>query len=65
MGRNLRHLINIVHDFISRDTSLEILTEHSTVMNTKSAQSRLGFGIIAALVEFERDLIFGRIEAGL
>lgn len=65
LGRNLRHLVNIVHDLTARDVGLKVLTGQGAAIDTTSAQGKLVFGIFAALAEFERELISERTKAGL
>ena len=55
LGRDLRHLINTVHD----------LTGRGAAIDTTTAAGKLVFGIFAALAEFERELIAERTVAGL
>ncbi len=65
LGRNLRHLINTVHDLTARGVGLKVLTGHGAAIDTTSAAGKLVFGIFAALAEFERELISERTVAGL
>lgn len=65
LGRNLRHLVNIVHDLTARQVGLKVLTGQGAAIDTTSAQGKLVFGIFAALAEFERELISERTKAGL
>lgn len=65
LGRNLRHLINTVHDLTSKGVGLKVLTGHGAAIDTTSAAGKLVFGIFAALAEFERELISERTIAGL
>jgi DNA invertase Pin-like site-specific DNA recombinase len=53
LGRDLRHLVNTVHDLTARGIGFRVLT------------GKLVFGIFAALAEFERELIVERTKAGL
>ena len=55
LGRDLRHLVNLVHDLAGQGANLD----------TTTANGRLVFGIFAALAEFERELIVERTHAGL
>ncbi len=64
LGRDLRHLINTVHDLTARGTGLKVLTGHGHI-DTTTAAGKLVFGIFAALAEFERELIAERTTAGL
>jgi DNA invertase Pin-like site-specific DNA recombinase len=65
LGRDLRHLINTVHDLSSRGVGLKVLTGHGAALDTTTAAGKLVFGIFAALAEFERELIAERTRAGL
>lgn len=65
LGRNLRHLVNIVYDLTARGIGLKVLTGQGAAIDTTSAQGKLVFGIFAALAEFERELISERTKAGL
>ncbi|MGL5387329.1 MAG: recombinase family protein [Enterobacterales bacterium] len=65
LGRDLRHLINTVHDLTGRGTGLKVLTGHGATIDTTTAAGKLVFGIFAALAEFERELIAERTTAGL
>ena len=65
LGRDLRHLVNIVHDLTDRDIGLKVLTGQGATIDTTTASGKLVFGIFAALAEFERELISERTKAGL
>jgi DNA invertase Pin-like site-specific DNA recombinase len=65
LGRDLRHLINTVHDLTGRGIGLKVLTGHGAAIDTTTAAGKLVFGIFAALAEFERELIAERTRAGL
>jgi DNA invertase Pin-like site-specific DNA recombinase len=65
LGRDLRHLINTVHDLTGRGIGLKVLTGHGAAIDTTTAAGKLVFGIFAALAEFERELITERTIAGL
>jgi len=65
LGRDLRHLINTVHDLTGRGVGLKVLTGHGAAIDTTTAAGKLIFGIFAALAEFERELISERTVAGL
>jgi len=65
LGRNLRHLINTVHDLAQRNIGLRVLTGHGAAIDTTTAAGEMVFGIFAALAEFERELIAERTTAGL
>ena len=65
LGRDLRHLINTVHDLTTHGVGLKVLTGHGAAIDTTTAAGKLVFGIFAALAEFERELISERTVAGL
>ncbi|NUU33072.1 recombinase family protein [Arthrobacter sp. C9C5] len=65
LGRDLRHLVNIVHDLTERSIGLKVLTGQGAAIDTTTASGKLVFGIFAALAEFERELISERTLAGL
>lgn len=65
LGRNLRHLVNTVHELSDKGISFKVLTGQGAQIDTTTSQGKLVFGIFAALAEFERDLISERTKAGL
>lgn len=65
LGRDLRHLVNIVHELTERGVGLKVLTGQGAAIDTTTASGKLVFGIFAALAEFERELISERTIAGL
>jgi DNA invertase Pin-like site-specific DNA recombinase len=65
LGRDLRHLVNTVHELTSRGIGLKVLTGQGAAIDTTTAAGKLVFGIFAALAEFERELIAERTRAGL
>ena len=65
LGRNLRHLVNVVHDLTGRGVGLRVLTGQGAAIDTTTPAGKLIFGIFASLAEFERDLISERTRAGL
>jgi DNA invertase Pin-like site-specific DNA recombinase len=65
LGRNLKHLVNTVHELTERGVGLKILAGHGAALDTTSPSGKLVFGIFAALAEFERELIRERTIAGL
>lgn len=65
LGRNLRHLVNVVHELTERGIGLKVLTGQGAAIDTTTASGKLVFGIFAALAEFERELISERTVAGL
>jgi DNA invertase Pin-like site-specific DNA recombinase len=65
LGRDLRHLVNTVHDLTARGIGFRVLSGHGASIDTTSAGGKLVFGIFAALAEFERELIIERTKAGM
>ena len=65
LGRDLRHLIKIVHDLQDREIGFKVLTGQGANIDTTTSNGRLVFGIFAALAEYERELIGERTKAGL
>lgn len=65
LGRDLRHLVNTVHDLTQREVGFKVLTGHGASIDTTTPTGKLVFGIFAALAEFERELISERTKAGL
>ena len=62
LGRSVSHLVDLVDDLGRRKVQLRSLTEG---LDTTTAGGRLMFHVMAALAEFERDLIRERTAAGL
>ncbi len=65
LGRNLRHLVNLVQELQDRDVGLRVLAGQGASIDTTTASGKLVFAIFAALAEFERELIRERTVAGL
>ncbi len=65
LGRDLRHLVNTVHNLTERGIGLKVLTGEGAAIDTTTALEKLVFGIFAALAEFERALISEHTIAGL
>ena len=65
LGRNLRHLVNTVHELASKGIGFRVLTGHGASINTGTPEGKLVFGIFAALAEFERALMSERTKVGL
>ena len=62
LGRNLRHLVNLVQDLNDRDIGIRVLAGQGASIDTTTPSGKLVF---AALAEFERELIRERTLAGL
>lgn len=65
LGRDLRHLVNTVHDLTTQGIGFKVLTGYGAAIDTTTPAGKLVFGIFAALAEFERELIAERTRAGL
>lgn len=65
LGRDLHHLINVVHDLTQRGISLKVLTGHDASIDTTTPAGKLIFGVFVALCKFESDVITERTRAGL
>lgn len=65
LGRNLKHLVNIVDDLNKKSIGFKVLTGQGANIDTTTPNGKLVFGIFAALAEFERELISERTKAGL
>ncbi|MFC1659820.1 recombinase family protein [Pseudomonadota bacterium] len=65
LGRNLKHLVNIVQELTNKNIGFKVLTGQGANIDTTTANGKLIFGIFAALAEFERELIRERTIAGL
>lgn len=62
LGRSLPHLIDVITELRDRGVGFESLRDH---IDTTSAGGRFYFHILAALAEFERELIGERTKAGM
>jgi DNA invertase Pin-like site-specific DNA recombinase len=65
LGRDLRHLVNIVHDLTACGVGFKVLTGQGASVDTTTANGKLVFTIFAGLAEFERELIVERTRAGM
>ena len=65
LGRDLRHLVNTVHDLTTRGVGFRVIAGHGASIDTSSPGGKLIFGIFSALAEFERELIIERTKAGM
>ena len=65
LGRNLKHLITVVDDFMKKKIGLKVLTGQGAQIDVTTPNGKMIFGIFATLAEFERDLISERTRAGL
>ncbi len=65
LGRDLKHLVNLVQDLSDRKVSFKVLTGQGANIDTSTPTGKFIFGVFASLAEFERDLIRERTMAGL
>ncbi len=65
LGRDLKHLVNLVDDLSNRGIALRVLTGQGANIDTTTPSGKMVFGIFATLAEFERNLISERTKAGL
>lgn len=65
LGRNLKHLVDVVQALNGRGVGLKVLTGQGALIDTTTANGRLMFNFFAALAKFERELIVERTNAGL
>ena len=65
LGRNLKHLINVVDDLQLRNIGFKVLAGQGAQIDTSTSNGRLVFSMFGALAEFERELIIERTQAGL
>ena len=65
LGRNLRHLVELVDKLNNKNIGLKVLTGQGAAIDTTRPEGKFVFGIFTALAEFERELIVERTHAGL
>jgi DNA invertase Pin-like site-specific DNA recombinase len=65
LGRDLKHLVNLVDELHKRGIELKVLTGQGASIDTAQPSGKLVFGIFAALADYERELISERTKAGL
>ena len=62
LGRSVRDLVNLLHDFQTRGVAFQSITEQ---IDTKYPLGRAMLHMVALLVELERGLIIERTKAGV
>lgn len=62
IGRSVRNLIDVLNDLAERGADLRVLDQ---AIDTTTPSGKLIFHVLAAIAEFERDLIHERIMDGL
>lgn len=65
LGRNLKHLINIVEELNARGVGFKVLTGQGAYIDTSTDHGKLFFHIFGALAEYERKRIQERTRAGI
>jgi DNA invertase Pin-like site-specific DNA recombinase len=65
LGRNLRHLVNKIHELMERKIGFRALAGQGASVDTTTTDGRLVSGMFAALAEFDRELIRERTNAWL
>ncbi len=65
LGRDLRHLVNTVHDLNERGIGFKVLAGQGANIDTTTSNGKLVFGFFASLAQFERELIVERTRAGM
>lgn len=65
LGRDLRHLVNTVHDLEKRGIAFKVLSGQGAEIDTTTPAGKMVFGIFASLASYERELIRERTICGL
>lgn len=65
LGRDLRHLVNTVHDLEKRGIAFKVLSGQGAEIDTTTPAGKMVFGIFASLASYERELIRERTISGL
>ena len=65
LGRNLRHLINLIKELEDKGVSFKVLNGQGKDIDTSTPHGKMIFSIFGALAEFEREMIRERTLAGL
>lgn len=65
LGRNLRHLINLIQELEEMNVSFKVLYGKGSGIDTSTPAGKMIFAIFGALAEFERELIRERTIAGI
>ena len=65
LGRDLRHLVGLVHGLAGRGVGLRVLAGEGVAIDTAAPEGQPVSGVFAALAEFERGLVVERTLAGL
>ena len=65
LGRDLRHLVNTVHDLERRGIGFKVLSGQGAEIDTTTPAGKMVFGIFASLAAYEAALIRERTISGL
>ena len=65
LGRDLRHLINTVHDLEQKGIGFKVLSGHGSNLDSTTPEGRMAFGIFASLAAYEAALTRERTMCGL
>lgn len=65
LGRNLRHLINLIQELEDKGVSFKVLSGQGSGIDTGTPHGRMVISIFGALAEFEREMIRERTIAGI
>lgn len=65
LGRNLKHLIQIIEDLTKKRVGFKVLSGQGVDIDTTTPAGKMIFSIFGALAEFERELIRERTKAGI
>ncbi len=64
LGRDLRHLVNLVHDLTARGVGLKVLAGEGAAVDTTTAAGKLVFSIFAALADYVEPAVMRSGAAG-
>jgi DNA invertase Pin-like site-specific DNA recombinase len=65
LARSSLHLLELVQDLLARDISLRILDGAGASLDITTSQGKFIVSMLAAVAEFEREMIRERVIAGL
>src|SRR5215475_7026045 len=65
LARSSLHLLEIVQNLVARDIALRILDGAGAQLDITTSQGKLMLTMLAAVAEFEREMIRERVTAGL
>jgi DNA invertase Pin-like site-specific DNA recombinase len=62
LGRDLRHLVNIVHDLTERGIGLKVLTGQGAAIDTTTASGKLVFGDLCTELGISRQTVYRHVS---